>query len=205
MIQRSYYRLSFLCYSNSPRREILLWKKANIPSIDEQLTSKLDVFNRTTFADVNDMWTYFKDTIQCTIKQHVPSRPDLARHTRPCTKSDWRCLNIKKQRAYTQAKWFGVHKDWRRYKSLNIWRPNFRGNPDGHTLQLRRTLSARTFRRIPSASGHMLRAWSRIHPKLTLWSRQMATDTVTLLVRPPSSTRSFSLYIHRGTPVTHQT
>ena len=103
---------------NPQKREIFLWKKANISGIEEQLGNELDTFNRTEFSDVNSMWAYIKDTIQSTIKKHVPTRRTLAKHTHPWMNSDLRRLSNKKQRAYTQAKRSGATKDWRRYKSL---------------------------------------------------------------------------------------
>ena len=103
---------------NPQKREIFLWKKANISGIEEQLGNELDTFNRTEFSDVNSMWAYIKDTIQSTIKKHVPTRRTLAKHTHPWMNSDLRRLSNKKQRAYTKAKRSGATKDWRRYKSL---------------------------------------------------------------------------------------
>ena len=103
---------------NPQKREIFLWKKANISGIEEQHGNELDTFNRTDFSDVNSMWAYIKDTIQSTIKKHVPTRRTLAKHTHPWMNSDLRRLSNKKQRAYTQAKRSGATKDWRRYKSL---------------------------------------------------------------------------------------
>jgi hypothetical protein len=83
---------------------IYLWKKANINGIENHFADKLDTFNITKFTEINSMWIHVKDLILCAIKEHVPAKRTLEKHTHPWTNTYLGRLSNRKQKAYTRAR-----------------------------------------------------------------------------------------------------
>ena len=100
------------------RREIYLWKRADISGIQEDLSKFAVDFQDRSFVSVNSMRGTFKEQIHQTMGRRVTSKMTLARHTHPWMNGDIRSLIRRKQRAHKQARSTGVKRDGDRYKRL---------------------------------------------------------------------------------------
>jgi hypothetical protein len=65
-----------------PRREIKLWKKADIQGIRDDLAN-LEGMVDTSDPDINNSWGRLKTTILECIKKRVPTKLSSSRHTNP--------------------------------------------------------------------------------------------------------------------------
>ena len=102
--------------SKHQRREIFLWKQADMDAIRDEIKDSYGEFDNIT--EVNDMWTKFKKMTNDTIKKHVPTKFTRSRPSHPWINTHLNRLTRKKNRAHKKAKRTHNKKDWVRYQKL---------------------------------------------------------------------------------------
>ena len=103
-----------------PRRKILLWKKANIQAIRDDIKEFAQTFTIDTEQPnaLETAWQELKSRISRTIDKHVPSKTTPSRHSHPWIDTTIRRAIRRKQRAHTKARKSGKKRDQDRYKRL---------------------------------------------------------------------------------------
>jgi hypothetical protein len=100
-----------------PRRNILLWKKADEDGIKTALIkSQTDIIDNSN--DVNKTWDQFRTTIEDIMKKYIPTKLTSARNSHPWINHNINKPTRKKNRAHTKARSTKKSKDWNRYTKL---------------------------------------------------------------------------------------
>ena len=86
-----------------PRRKILLWKKADIQGIRDDLSDLLSITNLND-PSIEDSWDRLKSKIQTSIENRVPSKMTTSRITHPWMNTEIKRLIHRKQRAHKKAR-----------------------------------------------------------------------------------------------------
>ena len=84
------------------------------------LTIYSEKFFSKSFTSVNSMWEDIKAAIDQAIKDHVPTKRTLARHTHPWVDTWLRRASKRKNRAFHKAKQTKSPVNWNRYKRLKM-------------------------------------------------------------------------------------
>ena len=116
--------LDIVCHpirSKPNKRKILLWNRANIISIKDQLSTEIAEFIATHDIEspVNDIWGAFKTLIDNAMLS-VPSKYTSSRYSQPWITQKCKRLSRRKKRAYNRAKKSSKPADWERFKKLTI-------------------------------------------------------------------------------------
>lgn len=101
-----------------PRRKILLWKKADINKIQEDIATYGNTFMEKSFDNINSMWTDFKDKIHSIMEHRVPTKTTKPRHSNPWINTRIRRKITQKNRAHSKARKTRKKRDKDRYKRL---------------------------------------------------------------------------------------
>ena len=102
-------------------RKILLWKKANITELRNdvsKLKDRLIEEYRQHSRPINDLWIDFVTSIKRIESTHVPSKMSSVRHHQPWVNRNIKQLGRRKRRAYQRAKTSGKQQDWDIYKEV---------------------------------------------------------------------------------------
>ena len=185
-----------------PKREIYLWKRADISGIQDDLSKFAVYFQDRSFDSVNSMRDTFKEQIHQTMGRRVTSKMTLARHTHPWMNGNIRSLIRRKQRAHKQARSTGVKRDRDRYKRLQH---KFNIRLGHHTRTLWGMPWATASRIIQRNSGPMWRVLARRLLEFPHWKPVMDLSRVTALVRPTSSMNSLCPFSRKKTPAPSKT
>jgi hypothetical protein len=102
------------------QRRIYLWKKANIPAMNEDLNNFSQHFiqEHNSSTPINTLWTIFKKKCSDTIDEFVPSKLTSTRFNQPWCNRLIRRLARKKKRAYRKARKSKNQTDWDIYRSI---------------------------------------------------------------------------------------
>lgn len=100
-------------------RKIILWNKADIPSIKETIAHFSSEFfsNFSTSTPVDTLWEKFKSLCFRCIS-FIPTKPIRSSHTKPWISSYIRRLTRKKQRLFNVAKRTNCPLKWQAYKNI---------------------------------------------------------------------------------------
>ena len=100
-----------------PRRNILLWKKADEDGIKTALIkSQTDIIDNSN--DVNKTWDKFRTTIEDIMKKYIPTKLTSTRNSHPWINRNINKLTRKKNRAHKKARSTKKSKDWNLYTKL---------------------------------------------------------------------------------------
>ncbi|XP_063416249.1 uncharacterized protein LOC134697892 [Mytilus trossulus] len=100
------------------RRNIFLWKKAEIHNIKEDLQNFITTFKNIKDRSVESLWQAFKTAVQTTIEKRVPTKMTLGRNTHPWINTTIRRKINQKQKAHKKARKTKKKRDKDRYKRL---------------------------------------------------------------------------------------
>ena len=100
-----------------PRRKILLWKKADIQGIRDDLSDLLSITNLND-PSIEDSWDRLKSKIQTSIENRVPSKMTTSRITHPWMNTEIKRFICRKQRAHKKARRSNQKRDLDRYKRI---------------------------------------------------------------------------------------
>ena len=95
-------------------RKILLWKKANITELRNDVSKLKDgpmEEYRQHNRPINDLWIGFVTSIKRIESTHVPSKMSSIRHHQPWVNRNIKQLGRRKRRAYQRAKMSGKQQD----------------------------------------------------------------------------------------------
>ncbi|XP_045160866.2 uncharacterized protein LOC123525785 [Mercenaria mercenaria] len=103
-----------------PPRKILVWKNADSTNIQSAVSDfSIDFIARYDHkADVNTLWTTFRNFVEDTITAHVPSKMTSSRFNQPWITRKAKRLSRRKKRAFHRARASGKEVDMDRYKQL---------------------------------------------------------------------------------------
>ena len=103
-----------------PRRKIFLFNKGDYESIasemrsfNDQLTSK-----RVSEMDIDTLWSSFRDTLQLSMDQHIPSKLSSSKPSQPWITNATKREIRKKQRLYKKARKSNSTILWDQFKTL---------------------------------------------------------------------------------------
>ena len=100
------------------RRKILLWNKADINGLKEDVRCFTDSFISKGISTIEFMWNDIKDSLHAIIEKRVPSKMTSPRHSHPWINTEIRRAIRRKQRAHAKARKSKKKKDIDRYKRL---------------------------------------------------------------------------------------
>jgi len=100
-------------------RKIILWNKANMPTIKETIARfSSEIFNNfPTSNPIDILWEEFKSLCSRCIS-FIPTKTSRNSHTKPWISSHIRRLTWKKQRLYNVAKWSNCTLKWQAYNNI---------------------------------------------------------------------------------------
>ena len=102
--------------SKHQRREIFLWKRANMDAIRDEIKENYNEFENIT--EVNEMWSTFKRLTSNLMRKHVPTKFTRSRPSHPWINTYLNRLTRRKNRAHKKAKKTQNKRDWGRYQRL---------------------------------------------------------------------------------------
>ena len=102
--------------SKHQRREIFLWKRADMDAIREEIKESYQEFENIT--EIDEMWSNFKEMTNKLMRKHVPTKFTRARPSHPWINTYLNRLTRRKNRAHKKAKKTKCKRDWARYQRL---------------------------------------------------------------------------------------
>ena len=100
------------------RRKILLWKKADLSMIKEDIRNFATTFISTRYTDIETIWNDFKSNINSIITTRVPTKLTASKYSNPWMNTHIKRAIKRKQKAFKKARSTGTKRDRDRYKRL---------------------------------------------------------------------------------------
>ena len=103
-----------------PKRTLYMWGKANIDNIKKKCSSLSDTIIDavSATANIDEVWSLFKNGCQLIISEEVPSRQSAQRLSQPWANRDVRRITRQKRRWFRRARRTNSQSDWNRYKDI---------------------------------------------------------------------------------------